>query len=109
MPSVSSRRQKGKSDREDGKMNKGVTLAIGMAVGARLMYLLDPDRGRRRRALLRDMVIHGAHKAGDALETATADLGHRAAGLVAETRARFQKEEVSDQVLVERVRAKIGR
>src|SRR6266566_5145613 len=62
-------------------MNKGVTLAIGMAVGARLMYLLDPDRGRR----------------------------HRAAGLMAETRARFRKRAVSDPVLVERVRAKIGR
>jgi len=73
------------------------------------MYLLDPDRGRRRRALLRDKVRHGAHKAGDALETATTDLGHRAAGLMAETRARLRKEDVSDPVLVERVRAKIGR
>jgi hypothetical protein len=80
-----------------------------MAVGARLMYLLDPDRGRGRRARLRDKVKHGAHKAGDAIETAAADLGHRAAGLAAETRARFRKETVSDPVLVERVRAKIGR
>jgi hypothetical protein len=90
-------------------MNKGVTLAIGLAAGARLMYLLDPDRGKRRRALLRDKVRHGLHKAGDAIETAAVDLGHRAAGLVAETRSRLRKDEVSDAVLVERVRSKIGR
>jgi hypothetical protein len=90
-------------------MNKGITLAVGLAVGARLMYLLDPDRGQRRRALLRDKLRHGAHQAGDALETAALDLAHRATGLAAETRARFRKEDVSDVVLVERVRAKLGR
>jgi hypothetical protein len=96
-------------DEEDTKMNKGVTLAIGLAAGARLMYLLDPDRGKRRRALLRDKVKHGVHKASDAIETAAFDLSHRASGLVAETRSRLRKEEVSDPVLVDRVRSKIGR
>src|SRR5262249_31799674 len=101
--------KRGKRNREDRVMNKGVTLAIGLAVGARLMYLLDPDRGRRRRARLRDKIKHRAHKAGDALEVAAADLAHRATGRAAETRARFRREDVSDPVLVGRVRAKLGR
>jgi len=90
-------------------MNKAFTLAIGLAAGARLMYLFDPDRGKRRRALLRDKIKHGARKASGAIETAAVDLSHRTVGLLAETRSRFRQEEVTDSVLVERVRSKIGR
>ena len=38
---------------------------LGAMVGAGVMYLFDPDRGRRRRARLRDRLIHGAHEADD--------------------------------------------
>src|SRR5207245_245605 len=81
----------------------------GMGVGAGLMYFLDPDRGNRRRALVRDKMVHLLHESGDAMGTISHDLGHRTAGLAAETRSRFRREDVSDAVLVERVRSKIGR
>ena len=35
-------------------MNKGVALIGGVGLGAALMYIFDPDRGGRRRALIRD-------------------------------------------------------
>ena len=36
-------------------------LGAGMVAGAALMLILDPQAGRRRRALLRDQVVHARH------------------------------------------------
>lgn len=85
---------------------------VGLAAGAGLMYLFDPERGRRRRALLRDQVTHARGELDDLGQTAVArsrDLRNRARGLVAEAAARVQPEEVEESVLVERVRSSIGR
>jgi uncharacterized membrane protein len=81
----------------------------GIGLGAGLMYLLDPDRGRRRRALVRDQLVHGWNKAEDALDTTAADFANRTRGLAAETKARFRHEVVEDNVLMARVRSRIGR
>ena len=59
------------------------TLAGGAGLGAGVMYLLDPDKGRRRRALTRDKVLHFANKAGEAIGTTSTDLSHRTAGTFA--------------------------
>lgn len=66
-----------------------VAFAAGVALGAVLMYVLDPDRGRRRRALIRDQAVHVGHEFGDLGEDArgrATDLRNRAQGVVAETR-----------------------
>ena len=44
-------------------MNKGVALIGGVGLGAALMYIFDPDRGKRRRALVQDKVTAVGHKA----------------------------------------------
>jgi hypothetical protein len=62
----------------------------GIAVGALAMYVFDPERGRRRRALARDKAIHAAHVAGDRLGAKSRDLSNRAKGFVAETRSSLQ-------------------
>ncbi|MDQ3814894.1 MAG: SRPBCC family protein [Armatimonadota bacterium] len=94
-------------------MNKGVTLIGSIGLGAGLMYMLDPNKGRRRRALMRDQLVHAAHKAEDFLDVSTRDLNNRAHGLMAQANSRVMskvmKKEVSDDVLVQRVRAKMGR
>jgi len=81
----------------------------GAGVGAAFMYLIDPNNGARRRGLLRDRATHVAHKTAGGLGTARRDLAHRAQGTWASARARFRTDEVPDHVLVERVRARLGR
>jgi uncharacterized membrane protein len=90
-------------------MNKTQILCTGLGLGAGLMYFLDPDRGRRRRALARDTATHLMNATDDAIGTTSRDLSNRMRGLVAEATSLFTCETVSDGILVERVRAKLGR
>jgi uncharacterized membrane protein len=78
------------------------------AVGAISMYLLDPDHGRRRRAVMRDRLASGMSRLDDATSVASRDLRNRARGVAHEFRACFTHEEVSDEILCERVRARLG-
>src|SRR5881227_3819370 len=88
-------------------MNKGVALVGGVGLGAALMYIFDPDRGKRRRALIRDKVEAAGNKIGDKAEKMGRDLSNRAYGVVAETKSIFQHEEVTDDLLVDRVRSRL--
>jgi uncharacterized membrane protein len=85
-----------------------LTLSGGVLLGAGLMYVLDPSRGRRRRALLRDKLIHTAHKTGHGIDATARDLANRARGLLAEARLRMRDGDVPDEVLKARVRAGLG-
>jgi len=87
--------------------NRALLTGLGLGVG--LMYFMDPERGRRRRALVRDKVAHTTRLSSNALGTVGHDLAHRAAGLVARARGVLRRRPVDDGVLVERVRAKLGR
>jgi uncharacterized membrane protein len=80
-----------------------------MLVGAGVMYLLDPDRGGRRRALLRDQGIRVWHKTEDGFGTVARDLRNRSAGAAAEMKSRFQRRAADDEVVEERVRSALGR
>jgi hypothetical protein len=82
---------------------------IGAGVGAALAYMLDPNGGGRRRALARDKVVRATRRTRDGLDATARDLANRTRGIAAATRGRLAHEEVDDAVLVERVRAKIGR
>lgn len=90
-------------------MNKGLTFGAGVGLGTGLMFLLDPDRGRRRRALLRDKSIWAARKTGECWDATTRDLRNRTQGIVSELQSRFSSAPADDTVLVDRVRAKLGR
>jgi hypothetical protein len=63
----------------------GAALVGGISVGAALMYLLDPDRGRRRRALVRDKAKGLSNDALKAARRKSHDLKNRAQGLLHET------------------------
>lgn len=84
-------------------------LIAGMVVGAGAMYLLDPDRGARRRSLLRDQGVHAGHKLGDGLAATARDARNRTIGAAAGLRTRIRRDEADDDVLHERVRSAIGR
>ncbi len=81
----------------------------GVGVGATTMFLLDPDGGRRRRALVRDKAIRAGRKTWDAADATARDVGQRAAGVTARARAIFETETPDDRVLCARVRSELGR
>ena len=65
-------------------------LAVGLVIGAALMYYLDPEGGHRRRALVRDQAVHLGHEVGDVAEAARSKAEHvknRAKGMAHETKS----------------------
>jgi len=84
-------------------------LLVGAGLGAGTMFLLDPQSGRRRRALVRDRVVHWKTLGGEELGDRMVDLGHRSRGLAARVRARLRREEVGAGALAARVRSRLGR
>ena len=85
-------------------------LLLAAGAGATAMYLIDPSRGPRRRGLLRDKMTHASRKTARGLSTAARDLEHRAEGTWAVARGwRKRREKTDDEILIERVRAKLGR
>lgn len=91
-------------------MNTRTGVIGGLGLGASAMYLLDPERGRRRRAMLRDGISARACDSERFLRKSGRDFGNRARGMAARTRNRvFPARPVEDDVLAERVRAKMGR
>jgi uncharacterized membrane protein len=80
-----------------------------LALGAALMYFFDPNRGRRRRALLRDQWTHALHLVSEGSRVTSRDVRQRAGGLWAEGRRWFRQGDVSDSALIERVRSEMGR
>jgi hypothetical protein len=86
-----------------------LTTAGGVGLGAGIMYLLDPVRGRRRRAVARGKLVHLFKLTADALDVGGRDLAHRSSGVAARIRAGVSSRPVSDYVLVERVRSRMGR
>jgi hypothetical protein len=84
-------------------------LFAGFGIGAAAMFLSDPARGRRRRALVRDQLMHAAHKTDAAVARVSSDARNRVHGGRLELQARFRHEAVPDDILAARVRARIGR
>jgi osmotically-inducible protein OsmY len=89
-------------------MSNLTALLTGASIGAGAMYVLDPQLGRRRRALARDKLVLAQRKTQAAASVTARDLKNRTAGLVAEGRSRFMQGGVDDEVLRERVRSKLG-
>lgn len=88
---------------------KAVTWPVGVGLGAALGYFLDPENGRRRRRLVHDKAVHFKRVGATGARKAIADAENRLRGAVAEVRARAEDERhVPDDVLVSRVRARLG-
>jgi osmotically-inducible protein OsmY len=90
-------------------MNRSESLLLGLALGAGVAYLLDPDRGTRRRALLRDKLVHAGHELEDAARANVRHARNRVGGLAHEAVAGLTERQVEDRVLEERVRSQVGR
>jgi len=89
-------------------MKDTVLFLAGAAFGAGMMYALDPDAGRRRRALTRDQLTRARIKTRETATATARDLLNRSYGIMAGARSRFFEGEVADEVLEQRVRSRFG-
>jgi hypothetical protein len=91
-------------------MNKLLVGLTGAAAGAAIMYVADPREGARRRARLREAAAHANCVAKAIGGMTSRDMQHRVSGVAARVLAQFvEQPEPIDDVLVERVRARLGR
>jgi hypothetical protein len=81
----------------------------GAGFGAGMMYFYDPDCGNRRRSLIRDQLIHACAQCERKADVLRRDASNRLHGMVAEVQSATHREQPTDDILVERVRARIGR
>lgn len=86
----------------------GLTI-VGAGAGALAAFLFDPDRGRSRRAKLRDQAAHKAHSATHDLGGRSRGFANRGRGVAAGARYRVTGRWVDDAVLHDRIRAELGR
>ncbi|HTQ45063.1 MAG TPA: hypothetical protein VMI75_20020 [Polyangiaceae bacterium] len=80
----------------------------GLALGAGLLWFLDPRRGGQRRSIVRDKMKHVAHELEQAARVGSHDFVHRVEGVRAEFDAR-RRPTPADGKLEERVRSELGR
>jgi osmotically-inducible protein OsmY len=83
------------------------TFFAGFGAGAVFAVLVDPRRGAGRRAKLRDKAVSLLHQASREAARQSRNLSQRAQGSAYEFA--HANEQVDDDVLVERVRAQLGR
>lgn len=88
--------------------NVSLTLLAGLGIGAAVMYLLDPDRGTRRRHIAADRARRAARLGGRETREAVENAKNHVIGKATEARNRMTEETVDDGQLVERVRAELG-
>jgi uncharacterized membrane protein len=90
-------------------MNAVKTAISGFAAGAAVMYFSDPDRGRRRRALVRDQSVRIWNDLAGVLDKAGRDAANRTRGAGCAIQEMFRSTSANDQVLMARVRSRLGR
>ena len=74
----------------NGKFIGGLLVGLGMA------YLLDPERGANRRALVRDKATRVGTKLSEGVDEVARELRNRASGAAAELRSRMKQGDVGD-------------
>ena len=78
--------------RDDSTSTFLLGVATGLAVGAFAMFILDPQQGRRRRALARDKAAHYGREVGNFVSTTSQDLKNRAYGLAKEAEGMVREQ-----------------
>lgn len=82
---------------------------LAAALAAGVAYFFDPRSGRRRRAMLRDQLVHAGHVTTNFVAKASRDAQHRTHGLYSGALSRFRSGNTEDAVVQERVRTELGR
>jgi hypothetical protein len=82
----------------DNKWSLVGSAGLGAGVGAGLMYLLDPQGGRRRRAVARDKSVSALKTGGQAAAKTSRHLGNKTKGLVAQAGSRLRKSDLASDL-----------
>ena len=88
---------------------------IGAGLGAGLMYLLDPQGGRGRRAVARDKSVSAIKNGGKAAAKTSRHLGNKTKGLVSQAGSKLRGSDLvndlanNGEALLKQVRRKIRR
>ena len=80
------------------QMGKILGLLSGVGIGVALMYVLDPERGKRRRAMIRDKAIGLKNDLSDMAEKKAVDMKNRAQGMLHEAKSALTKDKTDDPV-----------
>ena len=91
---------------------QSVSFFIGLLTGAALMYVFDPERGRRRRAIILDKSRSAASHGQSSLQRQIRHLSNRASGVAAALTSPLsiaRHVTVADDVLERRIRSELGR
>ena len=89
----------------------GVGLVLGAILGAGMMFVMDPERGRRRRVLAQVKARRKGQELqelGGRVVSRSRDMRNRVRGRVIEAQAAWRGETVEDEILLERIRSRIG-
>jgi uncharacterized membrane protein len=89
-------------------MKRILSLAGAFGFGLGTMYFLDPDCGRRRRAVTRDKVKSTAHRSACMARKTREDLANRSRGFVASLDWRRPRD-TSDGAVQARIHSRLGR
>jgi hypothetical protein len=80
----------------------------GALIGSAAMYFMDPDRGRSRRAIIRDRAKGELRSKSEALNVMTRDFQHRVEGMRHEINSRMAPDKANDAIIEQRVCSAIG-
>jgi hypothetical protein len=86
----------------------GLSATMGAGLGVGAMYFCDPNRGRARRKQLAEKTVSILVQGEHLVEKKGKDMLNRAGGLLAEAMSGYEAEHVPDEILLERVRSRIG-
>ena len=89
-------------------MNTVVRLAVAFAAGAAVMYYLDPEGGRLRRARVRERGGGLRQRLEEAAQAGSRRRAERMHGTVMPERTRVRTEPVDDALLRDRIRSRLG-
>ena len=82
-------------------MNKIIGLLGGIGIGAAIMYMFDPERGKRRRALIRDKAVGLKNDLSDMAEKRAVDMKNRAKGMLHEAKSAMSNDDTEDRLNVQ--------
>jgi BON domain len=87
----------------------GLSVTTGAGLGAGFTYFCDPDRGHARRKKVSDRAVSLIAQGERLVGHKGKGILNRAEGMLAQARFLFHRQEdVPDQVLLERVRSRLG-